>query len=589
MKRVLTKRSTLVSAAAALLVVVGVSGYALTVGFGHTHAAPAYAAPHKVHLKGAQPTVRNGIQNKSGDMGGDADTAISTNPSLSALCQSYIGNTGVYNNPAPNVDQINNDAPVLAGSQKGCSAAQNETTIAVNPTNPKNLVSGTNDYRVFNAREGRNDGSGWAYTTTDGGATWANIELPGLTYQTGAVAGTALHDMDSAGDPAIAFGPNNTVYYANLVFSRLNNGSGVTVNVSHDGGLHWDAPVVVHTDGVNANGTPADTNFFNDKEWIGANPTTGDVYLTWTHFTYDASGNYTESPIVMSVSHDFGATWGAMHFVSTSLEQGAASGLVPYNQGSIPQVGIDGSVYVAYEGANCATLACNQAGDHDAVVVAKSTDGGATFANTEVAIDYDFPNNADVGRSTLTGENFRINSFPQMAIDPMTGRLYVTWADDRNGQYDASGNSVKTNGDVFVATSGDGSAWTQLYQIGTSADEVYPAVAAYNGRVVASFYTRAYDPNGTGLDFAFASATGLGNLKHTSVNRITTQTSNPAIQFVTIGAVSHKVLQGAFIGDYTAVAMGSDLVFHPSWTDFRGNPGVTAPNQDAYTQAIPLK
>jgi hypothetical protein len=61
------------------------------------------------------------------------------------------------------------------------------------------------------------------------------------------------------------------------------------------------------------------------------------------------------------------------------------------------------------------------------------------------------------------------------------------------------------------------------------------------------------------------------------------------VQFVGIGAVSGQVLQGLFIGDYTAVAMGSDLVFHPMWTDFRGQPGVTSPNQDAYTQAIRLK
>ena len=38
----------------------------------------------------------------------------------------------------------------------------------------------------------------------------------------------------------------------------------------------------------------------------------------------------------------------------------------------------------------------------------------------------------------------------------------------------------------------------------------------------------------------------------------------------------------------TAVTMGSDLKFHPSWTDFRGNPGISPPNQEAYTQAIQL-
>jgi hypothetical protein len=70
---------------------------------------------------------------------------------------------------------------------------------------------------------------------------------------------------------------------------------------------------------------------------------------------------------------------------------------------------------------------------------------------------------------------------------------------------------------------------------------------------------------------------------------ITNVSENPQVQFVGVGAQSGKVLQGVFIGDYTAVALGSDLVFHPCWIDFRGKLGTTLPNQDIYTQAIVLK
>jgi hypothetical protein len=72
------------------------------------------------------------------------------------------------------------------------------------------------------------------------------------------------------------------------------------------------------------------------------------------------------------------------------------------------------------------------------------------------------------------------------------------------------------------------------------------------------------------------------------IRRITTQTSNPQVQFLSIGAVTGQVLQGAFIGDYTAVAMGFDLRIHPVWTDFRGSPETTLPNQDVVTQSIPV-
>lgn len=56
----------------------------------------------------------------------------------------------------------------------------------VNPRDPDNLVAGANDYRLFNARESRNDGAGVAYASFDGGHTWTDTILPHLTIQTGA-------------------------------------------------------------------------------------------------------------------------------------------------------------------------------------------------------------------------------------------------------------------------------------------------------------------------------------------------------------------------------------------------------------------
>jgi hypothetical protein len=498
-------------------------------------------------------------------------------PNLNALCQSYLGQPNPYANPAPNVDMIHGDTTVPVGSQTGCQSAQNETTIAVNPYNPLNLVAGANDYRGFNARENRNDGTGVAYTTMDGGKTWTNVVLPHLTYQTGSTGLLSL--MDSAGDPVVAFGPHNTVYYANIVFSRLADANGLAVSVSHDGGLTWDEPSIVQLDGVNPDGTATPTDIFNDKEWIAADPFSGTVYLTWTRF----DGNV-ESPIMMKKSTDFGRTWGEAVRVAPSLD-GFKGGITPFDQGSIPQVANDGTLYVAYEASVCKTLNCDSPTDHDAIVVATSTNGGRTFKNVEVALDFDFPPNEDVGRSTLTGENFRINSFPQMAYDRFTGRLWVTWADDRNGTY-SGGTSVKTNGDNFVVSSTDGKHWTAPVRVGTAEDEVFPAVAAQFGRVAVTYYTRHYDPAGIGLDYAMSVGWGNG-VGSTPIRRITTATQNPQVQFVGVGLETGLELQGVFVGDYTAVAIGLDFKLHPCWTDFRGNPGLNTPNQDAVTQSIP--
>jgi hypothetical protein len=519
-----------------------------------------------------------------------ASDDLTDSTALSALCQSYLGSANPYKAISPNIDVISGDTTVPVGSQTGCSAAQNETTVAVNPENPKNLVAGSNDYRVYNSRESRNDASGWAYVTFDGGATWKDVQVPHLTYQTGGTG--AYNYFDSAGDPSLAFGPHNTVYYANLVFSRTipsdgsQQASGVAVSVSHNGGLTWSQPKTIELDGVTASGSVNSTNIFNDKEWIAADPYTGDVYVTWTQFTYDASGNYVDSPVVAVHSGDFGGTWSSKTQISPSSTN-FTGGITSFGSGTNPQVGNDGTLYVAYETSVCKTLACNAPTDHDEVVVAVSHDHGKTFTNYQVSKDFDFPFNNDVQNNTLTGENFRINAFPQLAYDRVTGNLWVTWADDRNGAYDSSGNSIKTDGSSFVASSHGGQVWSQTTRVAASnSDEVFPAIAAYAGRVVVSFYTRAYDPTGIGLDYAYVSA-WANHIGQAPTRRITTQSENPQVQFVSTGAVSGAVLQGIFIGDYTAVALGRDLIFHPVWTDFRGNPGVDDPNQDVVTQAIP--
>ncbi|MGW6277661.1 hypothetical protein [Kribbella sp. NPDC055071] len=165
-------------------------------------ATPAAAAPSAV-------TVHNPLLK---EVLAEEEEPDPDDPALSALCQSYLGHPNPYGNPAPNVDQIVGDTVVPVGSQAGCSAAQNETTIAVNPRNPRNIVAGANDYRLFNPRENRNDSSSFAYTSFDGGRSWTNVAIPGLTITAGGTG--AFSWFDGSGDPVVAFGPGNTVYFA---------------------------------------------------------------------------------------------------------------------------------------------------------------------------------------------------------------------------------------------------------------------------------------------------------------------------------------------------------------------------------------
>jgi hypothetical protein len=569
------------------LAAVGAAGLLASLALAAAGAAPASAAPAAAPAAAASGAVHNPLLR---ELLAEEEEGAEESPTLNALCQDFLGHPNPYPNPAPNVDQITGDPVVATGSQTGCNSAQNETSIAVNPANPRNIVAGANDYRVFNSREQRNDSSGVAYTSFDGGRTWTNVVLPKLTFQTGGVG--AFSYFDAAGDPVISFGPNNTVYYGNIVFSRAvvegQQASGIVVNVSHDGGLHWSDPVVIQIDGVTPAGVPFTTHVFNDKIWMAADPSSGRVYVTWTKFTYDQDDEYIESPIVVSASRDFGRTWSAPGLVTPPLAD-FHGGITPFAQGSNPQVGRDGTLYVAYETSICATLDCDRAGDRDATLVATSTDRGRTFRQSIVDTNFDFPVDENTGSMGLTGENFRINSYPQLAYDRKADRLWVTWADDRNGRYDdATGESVRTNGDNIVATSRDGRHWSHPDVVGTAQDEVFGAVAAYDGRVAVTSYTRHYDPHGIDLDYAYWQA-GRQGFRGADIRRITTVSQNPQVQFVGNGLEDGEVLQGLFIGDYTAVAIGTDLRIHPCWTDFRGRPGTNTPNQDAYTQSISLR
>ena len=469
-----------------------------------------------------------------------------------AQCQTYdnASNANPYAPFVTNVNIIANDNINLgAGVNQGCRTPQNETTIAVNPTNPNNLVAGANDYRVCcvtSAGTQRNDGSGWVYVSTNGGATWSNIKLPGLG-NSGNPQGV-FKKVTSVGDPAIAFGKNNTVYYANIGFNRVDQSDAIFVSVSRNGGATWANPVLV----ANSGGS----TYFNDKVWIGADPSTGRATVSWTRFKDNPQVGYVESPIVAATTSNYGSSWSAWVDVS---------GIHRYNQGSVPVYGTDGSVYISFESANPLD------GFNDWNVVAKSTNGGASWTTTPVSrnVDENFP--IFGGRGVLTGFHFRTNTFAALTVDRVTGRLYMAWADNRNG------SSAQTRTQVFMQSSTDGVTWTATQQITSSTpDKIYPWVAANAGNVIVSYYSTEWAPAGE-IDFAYVKSNDAGATWSAST-RITEQSSDPAIQFTA----------GAFIGDYTGVAVGSDNIAHPIWTDFRGNPGVTSPNQDAVTMAIPL-
>jgi hypothetical protein len=463
-------------------------------------------------------------------------------------------------------DAIVGDTTFPLANNTICYNPQNESNIVVNPKNPLNVVTSANEYRI--------DGDE-VYVSMDGGKTFTNVVLPGRTAFTGGQGVFAR--VGSCGDPVLAFGPDGTLYYSglNCNFRKGSTASGVAVSVSHDGGLHWGAPVMVHFTDPN--------QLFNDKDWITVGPD-GTVILTWTRFKSNgALKGFAGSPIVMSISHDGGKTWNYANRVSDNSH--------PFNQGSQPRVAPDGTIYVAYEGSTPSTGFFG-----DAIILARSTDGGKTFENTELARAWDdyncYPINIAQARQTLSGEQFRINSYPSFAIDPTTGKMAITWADDQMNAscgFEKGGSFVgPTSNQVKLISSSDGVNWSapEFLTASDASDKVYPAVGFNAGRVIVSYYTRQHSPNTADCQAMVQDTTSLAlslipgavcldyaarssSDSFASETRLTTQSSNPYITFT-----------GSFIGDYTGAVVDENGKGYAAWADFRGNPGVTNPNMD---------
>src|SRR3954469_12319712 len=135
----------------------------------------------------------------------------------------------------------------------------NETSIAVNPTDPNNIIGGANDYQL-----GLNPGGhvsetllSRAHVSFDGGHTWTEYPLnSNAAYQ-------------ATGDPSVAFDADGHAYYATLGFrfvGPLNAQSpDVLVADSGDGGRHWRTSRIAQGSGVFTS-----VGDVLDKEWITA-------------------------------------------------------------------------------------------------------------------------------------------------------------------------------------------------------------------------------------------------------------------------------------------------------------------------------
>ena len=172
--------------------------------------------------------------------------------------------------------------------------AEVEPHLAVNPTNPQNLIGVWQQDRWSNgAARGLVTG-----VSFDGGRTWERRAVP-FTRCAGGNAGNG-GDYERASDPWVTFGPDGTAWQSALAvtgttFTSSSNNA-ITVSRSTDGGRTWSDPRALIVDGQEN---------FNDKETITADPTDARyVYVAWDRLRRSGGG-----PSYLARTTDGGASW----------------------------------------------------------------------------------------------------------------------------------------------------------------------------------------------------------------------------------------------------------------------------------------
>ena len=240
-------------------------------------------------------------------------------------------------------------------------------------------------------------------TSTNGGETWTNGYLPGITIYEGNGINTA------ASDAAVAYDALHNVWLIQTL--PIGNNTSVAVSRSTDA-INWSNPITV-TGSASA-----------DKNWIvcdntATSPYYGHCYSEWDNTDYG-------DLIQMSTSTDGGQTWGPA--LTTAGND--------YGIGGVPVVQPKGKVIVPILGFN------------GYVIAYSSTNGGKSW--TKAVNVASFINHGEDG-------GLRSAGLPSSAVDA-NGKVYVLWSDCRY-RTNCSSN------DIVYSTSTSGTKWSAVKRV----------------------------------------------------------------------------------------------------------------------------
>jgi hypothetical protein len=359
--------------------------------------------------------------------------------------------------------------PAIVGPSINYVNAEVEPRVAVNPTDPTNIVG------VFQQDRWSNGGAHGlvASVSHDGGKSWHES----WAHFSACAGGTAANggDYERSSDPWVSFAPNGDVYQISIAFSYSSLLSAVLVSKSTNGGDTWSEPITLIRHNLNI--------AFNDKESITADPTNASyVYAVWDRSRLPSDNADFEAlhssafrgDIWFSRTTDGGATWEPARaiFAPQSNEFSIGNQIVVLPNGTLVDI------FNLLQGSEKQPSSAERF--FQAVI--RSTDQGATWSQPSI-IDQDLAvpvMDPDTGVPVRTGAGL-----PDIAVDRSTGTLYAVWADGRfsNGAHDDVALSRSTDGGLTWSTP------VKINHTTNNAAAFTPAVSvAANGTVGVTYY-----------------------------------------------------------------------------------------------------
>jgi len=372
---------------------------------------------------------------------------------------------------APLTTEAQSVVPVSSPTSpfSGCTAGQEgadpnfenskvETRVAVNPVNPGNIIGVYQQDRWY--REGAR--AILAAYSMDGGSNWGMSALPFGTCAGGL-------PFDRVSDPWVSIGPDGVAYATALGISTTSNVTAILAATSTDGGKTWGDETVVKQD------LAPNHQFLNDKDSVTSDPVhAGVAYAVWERTLspspQDKSGRDAAPDILFGVAwfsktKDGGKTWAPLRPIIELGRNVRTRGHV---------IVVDSRTDTLYDFYLLLDLGTTPA--TRSLAFSRSDDMGDRWQGPFHVVDgitvvpvIDTRNVNPESGNPPTG--LRTPSiFPQPAIDPATGQLYVAWQTRKFGGPAAIGITSSIDGGV---------SWSEPKRVDTPT----PGAQAFNQSV----------------------------------------------------------------------------------------------------------